>query len=80
MRNRVEFVKKIMEEMIKNKPRNIEHDDITPFIEDILRYSEGETKEEYETNQHHVRIQNLFRGHVAKTYIGTNFDNKQCRI
>ena len=43
-------MKKMIEEMIKNKPNDVEIDNIMSFIKDILRYLEGEMEEEYETN------------------------------
>ena len=46
VKNRAEFVKK----MIKKKLRDAEIDHIMPFIEDTLRYLEGETEEHHEIN------------------------------
>ena len=59
IKNRVEFAKKMMKEMIKKKLRNVEIDHIMSFIEGTLRYFEDEEKE-YQTNQYYVGIQNLF--------------------
>ena len=45
--NRAEFVRKLMEEMIKIQPEDVGIDEIMSFIEDILRYLEEETEEEH---------------------------------
>ena len=76
MRNRAEFVKKIIEET----HREVELDHIMSFIDDILRYLEGKNDEECKTNQHYVRIQNLFQEHVIKTWFRAKFNSNQHRI
>ena len=47
---RVEFVMKMMSEMIKCKPKDIEIDKIMLFTKGMLRHVEGETEEEYNAN------------------------------
>ena len=48
-----EFVAKLRNELIKVKLRIMNKEEINEFLEDILRYFDGEGDEdEYETNQH----------------------------
>ena len=79
-RNRADYVKKMIKEMIKKKLRDMKIDHIMLFIEGILRHLEGETEEDCETNQHYTRIQNLFQQCAVKAWFGMNFSNNQCRI
>ena len=37
-----------------------------------MKYIENEEEEEYETNQQHVGMKELFRGYVVKDWKGTN--------
>ena len=58
--------------MLKYKD-DVEVNVILSFCEDIMRYLEGETKEECETNQHYVGMKELFRRHVVLDWFGNNF-------
>ena len=44
---RVQYVKDLTKEIIKENPLNIEVDEIFSFIEDILRYLENNESKEY---------------------------------
>ena len=47
---RQEFVKKMLKELCNNRPENIDEEEILSFVEDILRYLEDDSDNEYETN------------------------------
>ena len=65
---------------MKNKPDNVSTDAIMSFIEDILWYHDNEEEEEYETNQHLVGMQELFRGYVVVVWKGTNFSSTKYNV
>ena len=47
------------------------------FVEDMLKYIENDEEEDYETNQQCVGMQELFRGHVAIDWEGTNLNTNK---
>ena len=77
----IELRKKLIEllltELLKQKPVEVNVNEIMAFCEDILRYLEEETEEEYETNQQFVGMKEVFRGHVVKDWQGTNLECKK---
>ena len=54
--HRKEFVEKLLEEMLENKPKPIVVVEIFDIIEDILRCIEEDEENEYETNQEMIRF------------------------
>ena len=60
---RKKFMETLLIEMLKNRDE-VEVDEIMSICEDILRYLENDTEEEYETNQYHVGMDELFRGYA----------------
>ena len=58
---------KLRNELIKVKLRIINEEEINEFLEDILRYfDEEEDEDEYKTNYHLIRMQELFRRYIIK--------------
>ena len=55
------FMEKLLVEILKNKDE-VEVNLTMSFGEDILRNLEYDTEEDYETNQQHVGMKELFRG------------------
>ena len=51
---RREFIKEIVIELVRNKPKDVHIEEIMSFVEDILRYLENEEDEEYEMNQQYL--------------------------
>ena len=47
---RKEFMTELLKEIIENKDREVEIEEIFEIIEDILRYLDGKEEEEYKTN------------------------------
>lgn len=47
---------------------------ILVFVEEMLKYIENDEEEDYETNQQHVGMQELFRGYVVIDWEGTNLN------
>ena len=64
---RVQFVKDLTIEILKEKPSNIDKEEIFLLIEDILRYFENYKSE---------GIKDLFRGYVVKVQKGISFSSK----
>ena len=65
---RKEFIKEIVIELARNKPKEVHIEEIMSFVEDTLRCLENEEEEEdeeHEINQQHVGMQELFRGCVV---------------
>ena len=56
-------MQKLLLDMLKNR-EGVKVDTIMAFCEDMLRYLENEIEEECETNQHYVRMKELFHGLV----------------
>ena len=75
---RREFVKNMLAELIKKKQENVRVEETLAFIEDIMKCLENEEEEECKTNQQHVGIIELLRGHVALDWEGTNLHCKKC--
>ena len=78
MNLRREFIEKLLLEMLKNKG-TIDANEIMSFCEDILVYLENDQEAEYETNQQHVGMTELFRGYVVKNWIGVDMNCKKYR-
>ena len=74
---RKEFIKEIVIELARNKPKEVHIEEIMSFVEDILRCLENEEDEEHEMNQQCVGMQELFRGHVVIDWEGTNLKNEK---
>ena len=70
---RQEFVKKMLKELCNNRLENIDEEEILSFVEDILRYLEDNSDNEYEINQGILGMKNIFRGYVVKVWKGANF-------
>jgi len=68
------FVEDLVKEMLENKEKEVNVNEMFGIIEDILRYLEKEQEEEYETNQAIIGMQHLFRGYAIKAWTGVNFD------
>ena len=64
--------------MLKNKG-TIDVNEIISFCEDILVCLENDQEAEYETNQQHVGMTELFRGYVVKNWIGVDVNCKKHR-
>ena len=64
--------------MLKNRDE-VDVNEIMSFCEDILRYLENDLEEEYETNQHHVGMSELFRGYVVLDWKEANFECRKHR-
>ena len=62
--------------MLKNK-EEVEVSKIMSFCEDMLRHLKNEIEEEFETNQYHVRMTELFRGHIVVDWKEANFKCKK---
>ena len=58
---RKNFMEKLLLELLENR-KEVYVNKIMSMCEDILRYLEHETEEDYETNQQYVGIKELFRG------------------
>ena len=69
---RKKFMENLLMDMLKNRGR-VEVDKIMSFCEDILTYLENGTDDEYETNQYHVGMTELFRGYVVVDWKEANF-------
>ena len=76
---RREFIRQLVVELVKAKPRDISEDLIKSFVEDILRYLENKEDEEYEMNQHLIRMKELFRGYLVVVWQGTNINSDKYR-
>jgi len=74
---RKQFIKELVIELARNKPKEVHIEEIMSFVEDILRYLENEEEEEYEMNQQCVGMQELFRGYVVRDWEGTNFKSEK---
>ena len=70
---RKKYIEKLLIEMLKNRDE-VDINEIMSFCEDILRYLENDVEEEYETNQYHVGMSELFRGYVVLDWKDANFD------
>ena len=70
---RREFVKKMLKELYNNQLQNIDEEEILSFVEDILRYLEDDSDDEYEINQGILGMKNIFRGYIVKVWKGANF-------
>ena len=75
-RLRKEFVKELLIDILKNKPREVDYMDIFDMIEDILTYLTEDEEGEFETTQEFIRFKNLFRGIVMKDWKGID---QKCR-
>ena len=73
---RKKFMEKLLMEMLKNRDE-VEVDEIMSFCEYILRYLENEMDKEYETNQYHVGMTELFRGYFIVDWKEANFECKK---
>ena len=69
----------MLKELCDNWPENIDEEEILLFIEDILRYLEDDSDDEYKTNQEILGMKNIFRGYVVKVWKGTNFAQNKYR-
>ena len=76
-RAKKKIIELLLTELLKQKPVEVNVNEIMAFCEDILRYLEEETEEEYETNQQFVGMKEVFRGHVAQDWQGTNLECKK---
>ena len=74
---RKEFVTELLKEIIENKDREVEIEEIFEMIKDILRYLDDKEEEEYKTNQVIIGMQQLFRGYVIKVWKGVNFNQEK---
>ena len=63
---RKDFVTELLVELLKNRPKNIHHDESFEMIKDISRYFDGEEEEKYKINPHVIGMRHLFRGHTVK--------------
>jgi len=52
---------------------------IMSFCKDILRYLESKENEEYKTNQHFIRMKDLFRGYMIIDWEEINIQYKKYR-
>ena len=58
----------------------VEVDLIMSFYKNILRHLENEIKEEYERNQHHVGVKELFCRCAVIDWLEANFKCKKYKI
>ena len=70
---RRKFITKLLVELMKKKPTNIEYEELFDMVEDILIYLEDGDKNKYVTNQHMIGIRFLFRRYIVKAWKGVNF-------
>ena len=75
---RKEFMQELLSKLLKHK-NDIGVNEIMSFCEDILVYLEEDEDAEYETNQQHVGMKELFRGYVIRDWMGINFSTKKYR-
>jgi len=78
MKLRKEFMQKMLLALLKNREK-VDVNEIMSFCEDILAYLENDQEVEYETNQQHVGMSELFRGFVVKNWMSTDMNDKKYR-
>ena len=74
---RVQYVKELTTEILKEKLPNIEEEEIFSLVEDMLRYFKNNKSKDYEINQVIIGMNDLFRGYVVKIQMGINFNSKK---
>ena len=62
---RREFVKKLLIDMLKERPEEVDRMEIFDMIEDILKYLDEE-EEDFDTTQEFIGFKHLFRGIVMR--------------
>ena len=73
---RKRFIEKLLLELLKNR-EEVEVGTIMPFCEDALRHLENDIEDDYETNQHFVRMKDLFQGYVVVDWKEADFEYKK---
>jgi len=73
------FVKELLVEMLRNKPREVNLMDIFDMIKDILKYLNEDEDGEYETSQEFTGFKYLFRGIVMRDWKGANLEYRKYR-
>ena len=62
---RIKFIKELVIELARNKPKEVHVEETMSFAEDILRYLENEEDEECEMDQQRAGMKELFRGYMV---------------
>ena len=70
---RKKFIEELIEDLLKNKPAEVESEEKFNMGEDILVYLEKEDEDEYVTDQRMVGMSSLFRDFATKVWKGVNF-------
>ena len=65
-------MEKLLLKLLKNKGK-VNVNEIMSFCEDILLYLNSKDEDEYETNQIHLGMKNIFRGYIVSNQYDTNF-------
>ena len=73
---RKDFVKNLLIEMLKERPKEVDRIDIFDIIEDILKYLDEDEEGDFETSQEFIGFKYLFRGIVMRDWKGSNL---RCR-
>jgi len=66
--------------LLKNKEEYISHNVIFNMIEDIMVYLENGDPDEYETTQHYIGMDAIFRGFIVRDWKEANFQCNKYRI
>ena len=72
---RKDFITDLVKELLAVKQNKVSVNEIFDMLEDILNFMEDDDIDEYETNQHMVGMNELFRGHAVKVWKRRRFQS-----
>ena len=72
-------MEELIEDLLKNKPAEVESEETFDMGEDILVYLEKGDEDEHMTNQHVIGMSSLFRGFATNVWKGVNFASRNYR-
>jgi len=72
---RPEFVRDLMETLMKKKSNEVDEDEIISFVEDIMKFIRNNEDGDYKTNQQYIGMKELFRGYIVQVWNGVQLNS-----